>query len=74
METIIFKVPDGTKAKLKSIHQNISAVLREQTEILISKRASGNAHAKARHLICDGPGTLSTGRDYLKQYDPQAHH
>ena len=73
METIMLKVPDGTKARLKQINRNMSALLRGQVEQLLKSSAPGDAHSKAKHLICDGPGNLPTGRDYLKQYDPKAH-
>ena len=74
METIIFKVPDGTKAKLKQISPNLSELLREETRKLISGRASGSALDKARHLsgvFKGGPANASTSKDYLKQYAPK---
>jgi hypothetical protein len=35
VETIVFKAPDGTKAKLKGINPNLSALMREAAERLI---------------------------------------
>lgn len=73
METIIFKVPDGTKSRLRSLNPNLSTLLREQTiQLLEGKNLS--AHAKARHLIVEGPGNLSTGKAYLKRYAQKADH
>jgi hypothetical protein len=71
METIIFRAPDGTKARLKTIHSNISELLREETEKLISGKRRPSAYDKARHLcgIFKGaPRDLATSKDYLKQY------
>ncbi len=70
METVIFKAPDGTKARLKSIHPNVSELLREETEKIINGKRRLSAHDKAKHLcgIFSGPGDLSTSKDYLKQY------
>jgi hypothetical protein len=70
METIIFKAPVGTKARLKSINANISELLREETGKIIARNRGRSAYEKARHLcgIFSGPGNLSTSKDYLKQY------
>ena len=68
----MFKVPEGTKVKLKRLGK-MSDLLRELVKGLLDSRGLDNAHAKGQHLICDGPGNLSTGRDYLKQYAPKAH-
>ncbi len=71
METIVFKVPDGTKAKLKRINRNVSELMREQAERLVEGKArAGSAHDKARHLcgIFNAGRSVSTGREYLKQY------
>jgi hypothetical protein len=38
--------------------------MREQTDSIMRRQASGSAHQKGMRLICDGPGNLSTGRDY----------
>jgi hypothetical protein len=76
METIIFKVPDGTKEKLKRINPNLSELLREQVEGLIGGRSRGSALAKARHLcgiFTGGRRDLSTTRDYLKRYVEKNH-
>lgn len=76
METIMFKAPAGTKARLRAINPNVSALLREQTEKLLSGRSEfRSAHDKARHLcgvIKGGPSDVSTGKEYLKQYAPEA--
>jgi len=70
METIIFKAPVGTKARLKSINANISELLREETGKIIARKRNGSAYEKAKHLcgIFSGPGNLSTSKEYLKQY------
>jgi hypothetical protein len=71
METIIFKAPVGTKARLKSINANISELLREETEKIIARQRNLSAYEKAKHLcgIFKGaPRNLSTSKDYLKQY------
>jgi hypothetical protein len=70
METIIFKAPDGTKARLKDIHPNVSELLREETKRIIGGKRPRSAYEKARHLcgIFSGPGNLATSKDYLKQY------
>jgi hypothetical protein len=76
METVIFKVPDGTKKKLKSINPNVSELLREQVERLIQSQASGSALDKARHLcgvFKGGRRDLSTAKDYLKRYAQKSH-
>jgi hypothetical protein len=76
METIIFKVPDGTKEKLKGINPNVSELLREQVEALIRTHGSGSALDKARHLcgiFKGGARDLSTTRDYLKRYGKRDH-
>ena len=74
METIIFKVPDGTKAKLKNINPKLSELMREQTRRLIKHGASGSALEKAGQLVGmfkGGPTDASTSKDYLKQYAPK---
>jgi len=69
METIIFRVRKGTKAKLKEMG-NISALMREQIDRLLSQSCHGSAHEKARHLCGSASGSrdASTSKDYLKQY------
>lgn len=77
METIIFKVPTGTKAKLKRISPNISELLREETCKLVARRCSGSALDKAGHLVGmfkGGPSDASTSKDYLKQYAQKNSH
>ena len=78
METIMFKAPAGTKARLRAINPNISALLREQTEKLLSgQNGFRSAYDKARHLcgvIQGGPKNISTSKDYLKQYAPKRSH
>jgi hypothetical protein len=71
METIIFKAPVGTKARLKSINANISELLREETGKIIARNRNRSAYEKTKHLcgIFKGaPRDLSTSKDYLKQY------
>jgi hypothetical protein len=78
METIMFKAPVGTKAKLRAINPNVSALLREQTEKLLSGRSEfRSAHDRAKHLcgvINGGPADAATSREYLKQYAPKSAH
>ncbi len=77
METIIFKAPTGTRARLKKIRSNVSALLRELTEqALQGSLDSVSAHDKARHLILPGGSGikhLATRKDYLKQYGNKKH-
>jgi hypothetical protein len=42
MEIIMFKVPDGTKSKLRRINPNVSALLREQVNRLLERESAGN--------------------------------
>ena len=75
METIIFKAPGGTRAKLRRINPNISALLREQVEKLVEREGSGSAHEKAGDLcgvFKSGPREASINKDYLKQYAAQS--
>jgi hypothetical protein len=76
VETIMFKAPDGTKAKLKRLNQNVSALLRGQVDKLLSDASDGTAHTKASGLcgVFTGPANASTTRDYLKQYAPKGAH
>lgn len=75
METIMFKAPDGTKAKLKRLRGNVSALMREQVDELIRQQsASGSAYDKSVQLcgsIKGGPRNVATSKDYLKQYAPK---
>ena len=77
METIIFRAPAGTRARLKKIHPNVSALLRELTQqVLQNNRHTMSAHDKARHLILptgSGVKHLATRKDYLKQYGKKKH-
>ena len=70
METIIFKARDGTKARLKRINPNLSALLREQVERLVGRSANGSAFDKAGKLrgSISAPRIASTSKEYLKQY------
>jgi hypothetical protein len=67
METIIFKAPVGTKEKLRELNPNISDLLRQAAENLISGRKR-SAHERAKHLIFSGGGKMSRGKEYLKIY------
>ena len=73
----MFKVPGGTKAKLRQLNRNVSALLREQVESLIRQRSSGSAYQKAERLcgvIKCGPKNAATSKDYLKQYAQKGAH
>jgi len=77
VETIIFKAPAGTKAKLRQLNRNVSALLRAQVEELIQCKSTHSAFQKAEGLcgvIKGGPMNAATGRDYLKQYGPKGDH
>jgi hypothetical protein len=75
METIMFKVPDGTKAQLKRIRSNLSALFREYIDQLLQKKSDGkSAYDKASGLcgsIKGGPRNMATSKEYLKQYAPK---
>ena len=77
METIIFRAPAGTRARLKKIRSNVSALLRELAEQALQGHPSGvSAHDKARHLILprgSGVKHLATRKDYLNQYARKKH-
>jgi hypothetical protein len=77
VETIIFKAPAGTRARLKKIRSNVSALLRELTEQALHGNPDGvSAHDKARHLILprgSGVKHLATRKDYVKQYGQKKH-
>src|SRR4051812_15439117 len=71
METIIFKVPNGTKAKLKRINPNISELLRDQIEKLTDSENAVSVNRKLEEFIGifkGGPRNLSTTKDYVKYY------
>ena len=75
METIMFKAPEGTKAKLRAINPNISELLREQTAKLLSNESSlRSAHDKAQRLMFrSGRRNGATSKDYLKHYAQKSH-
>ena len=67
----MFKAPNGTKARLRELHPNVSALLREQVLQLLQRRSKGSAYEKARRLcgiIKGGPRTAATSNAYLRQY------
>jgi len=67
----MFKAPLGTKAKLKRINPNVSAVIREAIEKLLRSGAKGSAFEKSERLcgvFKGGARDAATSRDYLKQY------
>jgi hypothetical protein len=71
VETIMFKVPEGTKARLRQLNRNVSDLLREQIERLLTERASGSVHERASCLcgvIKGGRRDVATSKEYLKQY------
>ena len=71
METIIFRAPSGTRAKLRRINPNVSALLRQSVQELIERKGGASALDKARHLcgtFKGGPRDLATSKDYLKRY------
>ncbi len=75
METITFKAPAGTRARLKKLGE-ISTLMRQQTERLLDGEAAGfvSAHDKCKHLIIKGGSGIrnaATSKDYLKQYAPK---
>jgi hypothetical protein len=74
-ELITLKVPDGTKARLKTINPNISDLLRKQIDRLVERKCEGSIHDRVSHLcgIFQGPGNASTSKDYLKQYAKKNH-
>lgn len=70
----MFKVPSGTKNRLRQINRNISALLREQVERLLARDADGSVHSRASRLcgvIKGGRRDVATSKDYLKQYAPK---
>jgi hypothetical protein len=71
VETIMFKVPEGTKARLRQLNRNVSELLREQIERLLHERASDSVHDRASRLcgvIKGGRRDVATSKEYLKQY------
>ncbi len=74
VETIMFKVPPGTKSRLRQLNRNISALLREQIERLLEREGDGSVHSRASRLcgvIKGGRRDVATTKDYLKQYAPK---
>lgn len=70
----MFKAPVGTKAKLKRINRNVSALMRSAAERLIESSGTGSAFEKAEQLsgvFKAGPSDASTSKNYLKQYAPK---
>jgi hypothetical protein len=71
METLIVKVPDGTKERLRQVGSNISELIRTQIELLLEKANRGSVYDQARDLcgvIKGGPSDAATSKEYLKQY------
>ena len=71
METLIVKVPDGTKEKLRRVGGNLSELIRNQIDLLLEKRTNGSVYDQTRDLcgvIKGGPGDAATSKAYLKQY------
>jgi hypothetical protein len=74
MENILFKVPDGTKRRLRQINPNLSALLREQVNRLLEQQAANSVHDRASRLcgiIKGGRRNAATSKEYLKQYAPK---
>jgi hypothetical protein len=79
MEVINVKVPNGTKGKLRQVNPNISALIREQIEHLLERKANSNQsmYARTAHLcgiIKGGPQNMASSREYLKQYGKKGAH
>ncbi len=79
MEIINVKVPDGTKGKLRQVNPNISALIREQIERLLERKASSNqsVYDRTAHLcgsIKGRPRDMATSKEYLKQYAKKRFH
>jgi hypothetical protein len=71
VETIMIKVQSGTKARLRRLNPNLSELLREQIDRLLSHPTKGSAYDQAADLcgvIKGGPRDVSTSKEYLKQY------
>jgi hypothetical protein len=74
MEILNVKVRDGTKAKLRQLNRNVSALVREQIDSLLEREATGGLHDRVSHLcgvIKGGPKNAATSKEYLKQYGPK---
>jgi hypothetical protein len=79
MEIINVKVPDGTKGKLRQVNPNISALIREQIERLLERKANSNQsmYDRTAHLcgiVKGGPRDMASSREYLKQYGKKRAH
>jgi len=77
VETIMFKAPASTKAKLKKISPNVSSLMREAAERLIKSSSHGSAFDKSQRLcgvLKGGPVDASVSKDYLNQYAPKGAH
>ncbi len=71
METLIVKVPDGTKEKLRQVGSNLSELIRGQIDLLLERRNTGSVHQRAKRfcgIIKGGPSDAATSKEYLKQY------
>ena len=73
MEIINVKVPNGTKGKLRQVNPNISALIREQIERLLDRKASSHPsmYDRTAHLcgvIKGGARDMASSKEYLKQY------
>ena len=67
----MFKAPRGTKAKLRELNRNVSALLRHEVEKLLRRRSNGSAYEKVENLcgaIKGGARNAATSKAYLKQY------
>jgi hypothetical protein len=73
METIIFKAPSGTKEKLRELNPNISDLLRQTTENLISGRKV-SMYERYKHLMFHGNGRAARGKEYLEVYAKKKRH
>jgi hypothetical protein len=75
METITFKAPVGTRARLKKLGE-ISTLMRQQVDRLLNDEQAGfvSAYEKSKHLIIKGGSGIrnaATSKEYLKQYAPK---
>ena len=73
----MFKAPDGTKAKLKRLNPNVSALVREAVQRLLASTGEGSAFEKSERLcgvFKGGAANASTSKDYLKRYAPKGAH
>ena len=72
METITFQAEPGTRARLRKINRNLSALMRESVAQLFERKvATSSGYARVAHLsgsVKSGRKDLSTTKDYLKIY------